>query len=134
MPVFTDIIGTGWRFPIGVDGRGGIALSRYTDEIEEAIQIVLSTPVGYRVMRPEFGCRITELVFAPINASTIAAVNRYVIEALGYWEPRIDVVDVQAMPDPDLPSCLLIYVSYSVKATHDERALVYPFYTIPGES
>jgi uncharacterized protein len=128
-----DVIGVGWQFPIGIDGRRGIALSSGTNEIEEAIDLILSTPKRLRVMRPEFGCRIHELLFAPINSRTIAAAVQYVEEALGYWEPRISVLDVLAEPDPQADGCLLIYVRYRIKATHDERALVYPFYTIPGE-
>jgi hypothetical protein len=129
-----DIIGVGWRFPPAIDGRGRVALARHVEEIEEAIQIILSTPLGQRVMRPEFGCRIHELVWAPINASTTAAVTHYVEEALGRWEPRIQLLGVRTDSDPDDGACLLIYISYRVRATHDERALVYPFYTIPGEA
>ena len=128
-----DIIGVGWSFPPGIDGRGGVALSARTEEIEESIEIILSTPLGQRVMRPLFGCRIHDLLFAPVNSSTIAAAIQYVEEALGYWEPRIEVIEVNASPDPEVPECLLIYLTYKIKATHDERALVYPFYSIPGE-
>jgi phage baseplate assembly protein W len=131
---FPDIIGAGWGFPVRIDHRrGGIELARLDVEIEEAIQIILSTPRGHRVMRPEFGSRLHELMFASINVETMATARHYVKDALGYWEPRIELVDVEAEPDPDEPSCLLILVTYRIKATHDERALVYPFYTIPGE-
>lgn len=133
MTQLSDIIGSGWRFPPNVDGRGGIALVSREQEIEEAIEIILSTPKGQRIMRPEFGCRIHELIFAPMNAGTAAAVSHHVKEALGWWEPRIDVEDVTVEADPNNQSCLLIYISYRIRATHDERALVYPFYTIPGE-
>ncbi|GIV97427.1 MAG: hypothetical protein KatS3mg057_2084 [Herpetosiphonaceae bacterium] len=128
-----DLIGAGWRFPPNVDGRGSIALSRGEDEIVEAIEIILSTPKGQRVMRPEFGCRIYELLFDPMNAATFSTAEHYVKEALEMWEPRIDVLEVIADEDPDTPGCMLIYVSYRIRATHDERALVWPFYTIPGE-
>lgn len=134
MAAGNEIIGAGWRFPPGVDGRGGMALARGDAEIEEAIEIILSTPIGQRVMRPQFGCRIHELLWAPINASTTAAVAHYVEEALAMWEPRIHLTGVRAERDADTPACLLILVSYRVRATHDERALVYPFYTIPGEA
>ncbi|HMO59037.1 MAG TPA: GPW/gp25 family protein [Roseiflexaceae bacterium] len=129
-----DLVGAGWRVPLGVDGRGGIALSKGVDEIEEAIQIILMTPIGQRVMRPRFGSRIHELVFAPMNIETSTAAAHYVREALGYWEPRIVVIDVMAEPDPHTDGCLLIYIVYEIKTTHDRRALVFPFYTIPGES
>jgi hypothetical protein len=128
-----DLIGAGWRVPVGIDGRGGIALSKGIDEIEEAIQIILTTPIGQRVMRPLFGSRIHELVFAPINSGTATAAVHYVREALGYWEPRIDVKDVVVEQDSGHLGCLLIYIVYEIKATHDRRALVFPFYTIPGE-
>jgi phage baseplate assembly protein W len=128
-----DLIGVGWSFPVAIDTRGGIALSQGTQEIEEAIEIILNTPRGYRVMRPEFGCRIHELQFAPLNAGTMAAAVHYVQEALGWWEPRIDVLEVLVDEDQAVPGCMLIYIAYRVRSTYDERALVYPFYSIPGE-
>ena len=64
------IIGRGWRFPPVFDERGTIALTNDEDEIEQSIHIILNTAQGQRVMRPEFGCRIHELVFAPINVTT----------------------------------------------------------------
>jgi phage baseplate assembly protein W len=128
-----DIIGTGWSFPIRVDARGSIALASSEQDIEQAIGLILGTPVGTRLMRPTFGCRIHELLFAPMNASTVAAAGHYVEEALGMWEPRIDVLDVEVGPDSEAEYCLLITVVYRVRATLSERALVYPFYTIPEE-
>ena len=134
MPEQFDLVGRGWRFPVGVDMRGGIALSHGFNEIEEAIQIILSTPRGQRVMRPEFGSRVHELLFAPINASTMAAAAVYTREALEWWEPRIEILDILVDTEPHEPGCLLIYVEYRVRGTYDERALVYPFYSIPGEA
>jgi len=84
-------------------------------------------------MRPAFGCRIHELVFAPNNAATAAQAMRYVEDALGMWEPRILVTQVESYPDPDQRNRLLINVKYRVKATSDNRSLVYPFYLIPEE-
>ncbi|NTU81481.1 MAG: GPW/gp25 family protein [Chloroflexales bacterium] len=127
-----DLIGAGWRYPLRFSARGGIDLARGEEEILEAIRIILSTPLRSRVMRPEFGCRIHELSFAPINAATLSTAEHYVRDALGYWEPRIEVLDVVAVPDPNQPARLVITLSYRIKATHDERALVFPFYTIPG--
>lgn len=84
-------------------------------------------------MRPEFGCSIHDLVFAPNDATTAGLATYYVEEALAMWEPRIRVLDVHALPDPDAPERLLIEVHYEVRATYDRRALVFPFYRIPGE-
>ena len=127
-----DLIGAGWSFPPERD-RGRVELVSGDEEITQAIRIILETPVGARVMRPAFGSRLHELVFAPINAATIAAARYYVEQALGYWEPRIDVNDVAVRPCAGQPEVLLIDISYTVRATYDERSLVVPFYTIPGE-
>jgi len=125
------IIGCGWRFPPALDERGTIALASGEAELEQAIQIILSTAPGQRVMRPEFGCRIHELVFASNNPATAGTAARYVAEALGRWEPRIEVQRVEAGPDPADSARLLILVEYRIVATHSNRSLVYPFYVIP---
>lgn len=129
----SNFLGTGWSFPPRPDGRGGIALVSDTEKIEQSIRIILSTPIGQRVMRPTFGSRLHELVFAPLNPETFGLAELYVEEALTFWEPRIEVLEVNARGDPDQPSLLLIAVDYRIKATHDQRSLVYPFYRLPGE-
>lgn len=132
-PLQRDFLGSGWAFPVGVDARGRIALSRRERDIEEAIIMILLTPKGQRLMRPEFGCRIHDLVFAPNDATTEGLAIYYVEEALAMWEPRIEVLSVQAAPDRTAPERLLIEIEYEVKATYDRRTLVFPFYRIPGE-
>jgi phage baseplate assembly protein W len=129
------IVGRGWAFPPGLNARGIVALTNEQSEIEQAIMIILSTPVGTRVMRPRFGSRLHELVFAPMNIQTMAQARRYVEEALGMWEPRVQVTDVEVFPDSKNKDgvCLLIEIHYEVKATHDPRSLVHPFYLIPEE-
>ena len=130
-----ELIGKGWTFPPGVDGRGGIALSDDVADLEQSIQIILDTQRGERVMRPDFGCKIHELAFAPINSQTLGLVQRHVEEAIGWWEPRVDLVDVDVQTDASLRAegKLLIQIHYRVKATQDERSLVYPFYLIGEE-
>jgi hypothetical protein len=128
-----DIIGKGWAFPPRLDQRGQIALVEGANEIEQAILIILNTSPGQRVMRPEFGCRLQELVFAPNNSLTAGLAERYVREALGRWEPRIDLEEVLVSPDPSNRALLEISVRYRIKAIHSSRSLVYPFYLIPEE-
>lgn len=128
-----DIIGRGWAFPPRLDHRGRIATVSGEQEIEESIRIILMTSPGQRVMRPEFGCRLNEIVFAPNNLQTIAQAERFVRLALGRWEPRIQVEQVIASPDPEDTARMLINVRYTVRSTHSSRSLVYPFYLIPEE-
>ena len=126
------LVGKGWSFPPRPDGRGGIALSGDTTDIEQAINIILGTGPGERVMRPDFGCKIHDLAFAPINANTLGQVQRYVEEAIGWWEPRVDVVDIDVRTDASMRAVgkLLIHIRYRIRTTKDERSLVYPFYLI----
>jgi phage baseplate assembly protein W len=116
-----------------VDARGRVALARREQDIEQAIRMILLTPKGQRVMRPEFGCQIHDLIFAPNDATTAGLATYYVQEALAMWEPRIKVQRCIAEPDPDDPARLLITIEYEVLATYDQRTLVFPFYRIPGE-
>ncbi len=127
----SDFLGVGWAFPVDVDKRGRIALARHERDIEEAIRIILLTPKGQRPMRPEFGCQIHDLIFAPNDAATAGLASYYVEQALGMWEPRIEVQEVNAFPDPIDATRLMIEVRYTIRATHDRRSLVFPFYRIP---
>lgn len=128
-----QFIGVGWTFPVQTDATGGIAMSSREREIEEAIRLILGTALGERPMRPEFGCRVHEYVFAPASASIAGRMSAEVRESLMRWEPRIDVRDVTVRLDQDDPTVVYIDVSYSIRATNDRRNLVFPFYMIPSE-
>ena len=128
-----DIVGSGWVFPPKIDAQGGLALTNEISELDQSIIIILTTSPGQRVMRPTFGCWLHELVFAPNNSQTAAKARRYVEDALRMWEPRVTVIMVDARPDPDDAKNLLITVQYEIKATHERRSLVHPFYLIPEE-
>ncbi|MDZ4722108.1 MAG: GPW/gp25 family protein [Roseiflexaceae bacterium] len=129
----SDFLGVGWAFPVELDARRRFALARHERDIYQAIQMILLTPPGQRVMRPTFGCQIHELIFAPNDSTTAGLAAYYVREALAMWEPRIEVTDVQVDIDPDNQERMLITIDYDIKATHDSRSLVFPFYHIPGE-
>jgi uncharacterized protein len=131
--VIRNILGTGWKFPVRINGRGGFSLSREEQDVAEAIWIVLATARGERVMLPEFGCGIHDHVFAANNASTRGAIGYQVQQALMRWEPRIDVIDVRAEDDPDQPNLLLIYIDYRIRANNAFHNLVYPFFLQEGQ-
>jgi uncharacterized protein len=126
-------IGAGWAFPLRTDSGGGIALVSKGREVEESIRLILGTAPGERPMRPEFGCRIHDEVFAGVTAGTAGRISQDVRDALLRWEPRIDVDVVAVSVDGDDPSILYIEISYTIKTTNDRRNLVFPFYTIPQE-
>jgi len=127
-----EFIGRGWAFPLRTDATGGIALVSREREIEEAIRLILGTSPGERPMRPEFGCRIHEYVFASADGATASAISAEVKAALRRWEPRVDVEDVVVTFDRRDASVLYIDVRYAIRPTNDRRNLVFPFYVIPG--
>jgi len=134
MPITSkDFLGVGWRFSVGLNERRGIALSSYEKNIEECIWIILGTAKGERVMRPDFGCDIHELVFAPNNAGTHGMIITAVTEALVRWEPRIMNINVDVITEPGNSAQLSINVQYEVRATNNVFNVVYPFYLQKSE-
>lgn len=123
-----DFLGIGWKFPVDVTAEGQIDRVYYEHSIRDAIWMILGTARGERVMRPDFGCGIHELVFAVSSAGTAGRVGSEVRQALLQWEPRIDVLDVQVAPKPGEPNTLLIRIEYRVRATNNVFNVVYPFY------
>jgi phage baseplate assembly protein W len=129
-------LGTGWRFPLRVDGNGGLAWSTGERAVYESIWMILSTSIGERPMRPRFGCGIHELVFESDSAPFRAGVADLVRNALTEWENRIDVIDVRVVPaDPAAASSTVvhIYVDYRIRENNAFHNLVYPFYAVEGQ-
>jgi uncharacterized protein len=128
-----DVLGTGVAFPLGVDRRGGLALSRDQDDVDQAISIILSTSPGERPMRPEFGCGVHDHVFDVIDAAALGQMELEIRRSLERWEPRIDVLGIDFDLDGTAEGRLAITITYRLRATSDVRNLVYPFYVIPAE-
>ena len=123
-----NFLGVGWNFPIGVDRRRGLAMSRFEENIEQAVRIILGTAFGERVMRPDFGCGIHDYVFAPNNTITQGLVEEEVRDALRKWEPRIREIEVDVGSDLASPNRLDVKLKYVVHSTNSVANLVYPFY------
>ncbi|WP_130014282.1 GPW/gp25 family protein [Serinicoccus sediminis] len=128
-----SFLGSGPAFPFSVDAGGSVLLRHGTDKVEQSIRLILSTRIGERPMRPEFGCAAHEHVFAPAaSPRTTGKVVRAVEDALTRWEPRIDLLSVTADPGQQ-EGVLVVEVGYLVRATNDVQNLVHPFYAIPPE-
>jgi uncharacterized protein len=127
-----DFLGVGWKFPLQVTAGGKIAQAHYEQRIEESIYLILSTAKGERVMLPNFGCGIHDLVFAPNNTLTTSVVVQNVRQALLTFEPRIDVLEVSAEAAEGQPNLLLIRINYRIRANNALGNLVYPFYIREG--
>ena len=128
-----DFIGRGILFPLRVDQSGSIALGRGADDIDASIRMAIITAPGERVMRPQFGCHIWDLMFEPINANTLGLMAEAVRDTVSQWEPRVDLEELEVEPDAVQPGRVMIRMAYRVRATNDRRNLVFPFYVIPRE-
>jgi len=126
-------LGVGWQFPVMRDEpKQRFALAEYEESIKQSIWIILFTAKGERVMRPDFGCGIYELVFAPNDATTRGMAEHHVREALRLWEPRIEVLQVKATAAGAQEEELRISIDYRVRTTDSRFNLVYPFYLERG--
>ncbi len=122
-------LGAGIEFPLSLDTEGDFRLAEYEESVRQSILIILSTAKGERVMRPEFGCSIYDLVFEPNSPATAEKVSQAVQEALLIFEPRIDVLDVRVQsPSNQEREKMLVTIDYQVRATNNVFNLVYPFY------
>lgn len=120
-------LGQGWAFPLRLTVQGGIQATRAQVNVRESIHIILGTRLGERVYRPDFGSRLSELVFEPMNSSTLTLIVVYVEEALRKWEPRIGLEGVEARPNP-AQGRIDVTLAYRLKEQPDRHSLVYPFY------
>ncbi|HEX2301206.1 MAG TPA: GPW/gp25 family protein [Pseudonocardiaceae bacterium] len=137
-------LGSGWAFPVVLDEDHTVRMTGSGEEaIRQSIWMILRTARGERVMRPDFGCGIHDYVFDVHDAGIASRICGAVREALAGWEPRIDVLDVSAIPDtatpntatPDSggsghaePNRLLIEINYQIRGSNSRFNLVYPFY------
>jgi len=129
-----EFLGVGWKFPLQVTANGRIALSKYEQRVEEAIYLILSTAKGERVMLSDFGAGIHDLVFAPNNSVTRSVVIDNVRQALVKYEPRIDVLEIDAETAPEQPNLLLIRINYRIRTNNALGNVVYPFYINEGST
>ncbi len=132
-------LGVGWQFPETCDtpqdagtGKRRFAPAEYEESIRQSIRIILSTSKGERVMRPDFGCGLFELVFESNSAGTRGMAEHHVEEALLRWEPRIEVLKVEATASGSRDEILLISIDYRVRTTDNRFNMVYPFYLERG--
>src|SRR3954454_19055745 len=129
----TELLGTGLSFPLSVDRTGGIALVAGEQDIDQAIEIILSTAPGERPMRPEFGCGVHDFVFDTIDAGTVGRMEEAIRSALSHWKPRVEVRSGDFDVSRAVDGVLSIDIGFTVRATNTDRNLVYPFYVIPAE-
>jgi phage baseplate assembly protein W len=126
------LIGTGFKFPIKVNAKGGLDWSTGPGRIQDAIWIILSTALGERVMRPTFGAGAEGFVFEPNSAASQVRMAETIKDALTRWEPRVDLVDVSVVQGSQGDSSVLVTIEYRIRSTNELFNMVYPLYVQEG--
>lgn len=124
-----EFLGVGWAFPPRIDSATGLpARVSYEEDIRQSILIILTTAKGERLMRPDFGCGIHDLVFAAVSAQVVAQIEATVRDALRTYEARIEVRAVRVGTAHLARGFLEVVIDYEVRATNQPGNFVYPFY------
>jgi hypothetical protein len=128
-----DFLGRGWAMPVDIDPYSGVvATAEYEEDIRQSIRIIIETAKGERVMRPDFGCGIHDLVFEAVDTTTLRRIRSEVEEALRRYEARIEVLELVIDEDATAQGELLIQLEYRVRRTNQVGNLVFPFYYREG--
>lgn len=133
MEEYNSFLGTGWAFPPEFEkGTKKVKMLNDEDDIESSLEILLSTRLGERIMVPDYGCNLDELMFKPLNLTLKTYVIDLIKTAILYYEPRIDVNKILIDPTNELEGELLINIEYTVRATNSRKNMVFPFYKAEG--
>ena len=133
MDTGTSFLGMGWSFPPTFDDKAG-AVMMVADEadVEQSLQVLLSTRPGERVMQPQYGCNLDTMLFEPLTTTLLAYIKDLVETAILYYEPRITVdnIDINTLQVEE--GLVLIEVDYTILASNSRYNLVYPYYIDEG--
>lgn len=128
-----DFLGTGWGFPPTFDDTTNkVAMSSDEADIQLSLQILLSTRKGERVMVPDYGCNLDEMVFEPMNTTFKSYISEMIRTAILFYEPRIDLNSLLIDDSGDAQGIIIINISYTVRTTNSRFNFVFPFYKKEG--
>jgi uncharacterized protein len=124
-----SFLGTGWGFPPKFDRiTSEVEMISDEEDINSSLEILLTTRQGERVMRPDYGCNLDELVFEPLTTTFKTYITDLIATAILYYEPRIDVNKIELDDTGELDGRILIVIEYTVRATNSRYNFVFPFY------
>jgi uncharacterized protein len=127
-------LGRGWSFPptfIKKEGFAELEMVEAKEDIEQSLDILLSTSLGERVMQPRYGCNLRDYQFEPMSASFIGRVRDLVSNAILYYEPRIEVLQLNVSNSGSqdaIEGRLIIELEYSIRTTNSRFNYVFNFY------
>lgn len=128
-----DFLGTGWSFPpVFNKQQNTVEMVSDVEDIEQSLEILLSTTLGERVMQPKYGADLHDYVFEPIDSTLITTITDLVRTAIIYFETRIDLIKLEINTEKAWEGLLLINIDYRIKVTNSRFNYVYPFYLKEG--
>jgi phage baseplate assembly protein W len=112
-----------------ISNRGGIDMVEEHASVRQALLLLLSTRPGERVMRPTYGCNLHRLMFSPNDETTAGLAIHYVRQAITRWEPRVEILRIDAVRSPEVVSSarLELVFEYRVLSTQRADRLTFPF-------
>lgn len=119
---------------LALTAAGGVSMVDGDESIRQALLLLLSTTPGERLMRPGYGSYLHRLVFAPNDHTTAGLAIHYVRQAVQRWEPRVEIVDLDAAADPDVPTRLTVRLTYRVLGSLAVGTIDYPLDLAPQDS
>jgi len=133
-------LGTGWKFPpvfeLNTDPATGIVSATVSlvsgeEDINESLNILLSTSLGERVMQPQYGCNLTDYIFDPLDSGMIGYIKDRVQNSILFYESRITIENI-TVTEPDSSDLwegkFTIQLEYSIPNTNSRFNYVYDFY------
>ncbi len=133
MSINNSFLGKGWCFPPEFNkSNAEVEMTEDELDIKKSLEILLSTHPGERIMHPNFGCDLTQLLFQPLNLSLITHISDIIETAIILHEPRIDVSNISIEQSEENQALMLITIDYSIRITNTRHNMVYPFYKKEG--
>lgn len=120
-------LGRGWGFPVEFNQNSRqVLLAENEEDIRQSLIILLNTTIGERVLRPEYGCNLEDLLFEALNVTTATMVTNRIKRAILFHEPRIKTDDIDLRPDYQ-EGRVEVLISYTIISTNNRKNLVYPY-------
>lgn len=129
----TSFLGTGWSFPPAFDkATETVELTSDELDIQRSLQILLSTKKGERVMQPDYGCNLDEMLFEPMTTTFKTYIREMVRTAILYYEARISLNSVVVDDSRETEGVITLILDYNIRTTNSRLNFVYPFYINEG--
>ena len=127
-----SFLGRGWAFPVTFL-QGGKTVEMVEDEVDikQSLRILLSTMQRERVLLPDFGMDLKDMVFEPLTTSTATSITGRIEQAILFYEPRIILDGINYDQDVN-EGIIRVDIEYTIVATNTRTNLVFPFYFNEG--